>query len=63
MIFDGDYAMKRLLMQIFRTIVTLAIMGTMAAMIFSLRAQLAEANAKVQALEKALNAQAPQSGN
>ena len=49
--------MKRLLLQIFRTIVTIVIMGTMAAMIFSLRSQLAEANAKVQALEKALQAQ------
>lgn len=49
--------MKRLLLQIFRTIVTIVIMGTMAAMIFSLRSQLAEANAKVQVLEKALQAQ------
>jgi len=55
--------MKRIVMQIFRSLVTIVVVGTMAAMIFSLRSQLAAANAKVQALEKALNAQTPRSGD
>ncbi len=38
--------MKRMMMQIFRSVVTIVIVGTMAAMIFSLRSELAEAKAK-----------------
>ena len=41
--------MKRMMMQFFRSIVTIIVVGTMAAMIFSLRSELAEAKAKASA--------------
>ena len=40
---------KRAIMQIMRTVVTIIVVGTMAAMIFSLREQLNKANAKLKA--------------
>ena len=43
--------MRRFAMQLLRTIVTVIVMGTMAVMIFSLRGELAEAKARVRALE------------
>ena len=39
--------MKRMMMQLFRAMVTIIVVGTMAVMIFSLRSELAEAKAKV----------------
>ena len=41
--------MKRVMMQLLRSIVTVVVVGTMAAMIFSLRAEVAEAKAKARA--------------
>ena len=41
--------MKRMMMQLFRSIVTIIVVGTMAAMIFSLRSELAEAKVKARA--------------
>ena len=38
--------MKRMMMQLFRSVVTIIVVGTMAVMIFSLRSELAEAKAK-----------------
>ena len=38
--------MKRMMMQLFRSVVTIIVVGTMAAMIFSLRSELAEAKAR-----------------
>ncbi|MBQ2632175.1 MAG: hypothetical protein IJG13_21060, partial [Kiritimatiellae bacterium] len=40
---------KRAIMQILRTVVTIIVVGTMAAMIFSLRDDLNKANAKLRA--------------
>ena len=44
--------MKRFMMQMMRTMVTVIVVGTMALMIFSLRGELAEAKAKVAAVGK-----------
>lgn len=45
--------MKRFMMQMMRTMVTVIVVGTMAMMIFSLRGELAEAKAKVAAAKSA----------
>ena len=42
--------MKRMMMQIFRSVVTVVVVGTMAMMIFSLRGELAEAKAKARTM-------------
>lgn len=48
--------MKKAIMQIFRSIVTIVVVGVMAAMIFSLRGELRETKAKLAAAEAELAA-------
>ena len=43
--------MKRMMMQLFRSLVTIIVVGTMAVMIFSLRSELAEAKTRARAIE------------
>ena len=48
--------MKRIMLQLMRTLVTVVVMGTMAAMIFSLRSELAETKAQLAAAQAQLAA-------
>ena len=47
--------MKRIIMQLMRSIVTVIVVGTMAVMIFSLRSELAEVKAKLKSAQAGQN--------